>query len=37
MSKVLPLTRWKDIGFSDEEDSEDEDNEVKEFTIVNFF
>ena len=39
MSKVLPLTRWKDKslaereGFSDEEDSEDEDNEVEEFTI----
>ena len=39
MSKVLPLTRWKDKSlaereeFSDEEDSEDEDNEVEEFTI----
>ena len=39
MTKVLPLTRWKDKSlaereeFSDEEDSEDEDNEVEEFTI----
>ena len=39
MSRVLPLTRWKDESlaeqeeFSDEEDSEDEDNEVEESTI----
>ena len=39
MSKVLPLTRWKDQSlaereeFSDEEDSEDEDSDVEDFTI----
>ena len=39
MSKVLPLTRWKDKSlaeheeFSDEEDSEDEDNKVEDITI----
>ena len=39
MSKVLPLTRWKDQSlaereeFSDEEESEDEDSDVEDFTI----
>ena len=39
MSKVLPLTRWKDKGlaereeFSDEEDSENEESDVEDITI----
>ena len=39
MSKVLPLTRWKDKSlaereeFSDVEDSEDENSDVEDFTI----
>ena len=39
MSKILPLTRWKDKclaereEFSDVEDSEDESSDVEDFTI----
>ena len=39
MSKVLPLTRWKDKRlaereeFSDVEDSEDEESDVEDFTV----
>ena len=39
MSKVLPLTRWKDQGlaereeWSDEDDSEEEESDVEDLTI----